>query len=84
MPWLILDDLNLDPAVARRLSPAVACRHHALPVAAKNRQVTVVMADPSDAAAREAVASDLGVEPCIVRGDQLTGRQPFPACPGET
>ena len=71
MPWLILDDQDLDPGVARRLSPAVAWRHHALPVAAKNRQVTVVMADPSDAAAREAVASDLGVEPCIVRGDQM-------------
>ncbi|MGD2165100.1 MAG: universal stress protein, partial [Anaerolineae bacterium] len=71
IPWLILDDLDLDRRVARRLSRAVAWRHHALPVAARNRQVTVVMADPSDAAGREAIASDLGVEPCIVRGDQM-------------
>lgn len=57
--------------VARRLSPVVALRHHALPVAARNRQVTVAMADPTDAAAREAIASDLGIEPCTVRGDQM-------------
>jgi nucleotide-binding universal stress UspA family protein len=66
---LILDHLDLDPVVARRLSPAVASRHHALPVAAKDHRVTVVMADPTDATALEAVAKELGVEPYVVQGD---------------
>lgn len=69
---LILDDLDLDPAVARRLSPDVASRHHALPVAAKDRRVTVVMADPTDKAALEAVTSELGLEPYIVQGDRTS------------
>lgn len=68
--WLILDHLNLDPAVARRLSPTVASRHHALPVAAKDRRVTVAMADPTDAVALEAVAGELGGDPYVVQGDR--------------
>ncbi|MFO7741389.1 MAG: universal stress protein [Anaerolineae bacterium] len=68
---LILDRLDVDPAVARRLSPAVASRHHALPVAAKDRRVTVAMADPTDRAALEAVARELGVEPYVVQGDRI-------------
>jgi len=70
--WLILDHPHLDADVACSLSAAVACRHHALPVAAANRRVTVAMADPTDVEARVAVASDLGVEPCIVRGDRVS------------
>ena len=69
---LVLDDLDLDPEVARRLSPTVASRHHALPVAVRDRRVTVAMADPTDTAARAAIASDLGVEPCIVQGDRIS------------
>ncbi len=55
---LILDHLDLDPVVARRLSPAVA---------AKDRRVTVAMADPTDAVALEAVASELGGDPYVVQ-----------------
>jgi nucleotide-binding universal stress UspA family protein len=69
---LILDHLDLDPMVARRLSPAVASRHHALPVAVKDHRVTVVMADPTDAAALEAVASELGCKPYVVQGDRTS------------
>jgi len=69
---LILDDLDLDPAVARRLSPDVASRHHVLPVAAKDRRVTVVMADPTDKAGLEAVTSELGIEPYVVQGDRTS------------
>ena len=68
----MLDDPHLDPDVARRLSAAVASRHHALPVASDERRVTVAMADPTDMEARVAVASDLGIEPCIVRGDRVS------------
>ena len=34
--------------------------------------MTVAMADPTDVAAREAIASDLGVEPYIVQGDRVS------------
>ena len=34
--------------------------------------MTVAMADPTDAAAREAIATDLGIEPCVVQGDRLS------------
>jgi len=70
--WLVLDDPHLDADVARSLSAAVACRHHAVPVASDERRMTVAMADPTDVEGRSAVASDLGVEPCIVRGDLVS------------
>ena len=66
---LVLDQLAPDPTVARRLSPSVAVRHRALPVAEADHCVTVAMADPSDTAARAAVAVALGAEPCVVQGD---------------
>jgi nucleotide-binding universal stress UspA family protein len=71
-PSLILDHLDPDPALARRLSPDVASRHHVLPVAAKDRRVTVVMADPTDTAGLEAVTSELGIEPYVVQGDRTS------------
>ncbi|MEA3374863.1 MAG: universal stress protein [Chloroflexota bacterium] len=69
---LILDHVDPDPAVARRLSPAVASRHHVVPVAAKDRQVTVAMADPTDTVALEAVANELGVAPYVLQGDRTS------------
>jgi len=68
----ILDDLDLDPTVARRLSADVASRHHVLPVAAKDRRMTVAMADPTDKAGLEAVTSELGIEPYVVQGDRTS------------
>jgi nucleotide-binding universal stress UspA family protein len=68
-PPLILDHLEPDPVVARRLSPGLAFRHRALPVAETGHRVTVVMADPSDTAGRAAVAVALGTEPCVVQSD---------------
>jgi nucleotide-binding universal stress UspA family protein len=69
---LLLDHLDPDPIVARRLSPSLAFRHRALPVAEADHCVTVAMADPSDTAAREAVAVALGAEPFVVHGDPAT------------
>jgi nucleotide-binding universal stress UspA family protein len=66
---LVLDHLDPDPIVARRLSPSLAFRHRALPVAEANHCVTVAMADPSDTAAREAATVALGAEPCVVQSD---------------
>jgi nucleotide-binding universal stress UspA family protein len=67
--YLALDKLAANPRVARRLPADLACRFHALPVAEDNGRVTVVMADPDDAAARDAVTSALGMASCLVQGD---------------
>ncbi len=66
---LTLDTLVVNPRLARRLPPAVARRYHALPVAEDHGHVTVVMANPEDALAREAILAALGTLPCLVRGD---------------
>jgi len=57
--------------LARRLPPALACRYRALPVAEDSGRVTVAMAEPDDAAARQAIEDALGTTCCLVRGDPL-------------
>lgn len=69
--WLVLDDLEPDPDVVRRLARNLAFRHLALPVAEEERRLTVAMADPTDSVARKAVTAALGTEPCVVQGDVL-------------
>ena len=73
-----------NPNLARRLPPDLAWRFHALPLAEDHGRVTVVMANPEDAVAREAVVSILGPRSCVVQGDavaidavldQIWGRQ---------
>lgn len=54
--YLSLEDVTPDRSVAQRLPAALAWRYHALPVAHDDGCTTVVMADPSDQAAREAVS----------------------------
>lgn len=66
---LVLDHLEPDPNVARRLSPSLAFRHCALPVAEGDQRLTVAMADPADSTARQAVVNALGRESCLVQGD---------------
>ncbi len=69
--YLTLDNLVGDPKLARRLSPDLAWRHHALPLAEDNGRVTVAMADPDDVVAREAVVAALGPSSCVVKGSAL-------------
>lgn len=69
--YLTLDDLTADPALVRRLPPDLAWRCHALPLAEDNGRVTVVMADPDDIEAREAVVAALGPRVCVVKGSAL-------------
>jgi nucleotide-binding universal stress UspA family protein len=69
---LTLDSLHVNPRLARRLSPAVACRYHALPVAEDGGHITVAMANPNDAVAREAVLTALGAPSCVVEGNATT------------
>lgn len=68
---LSLDNLAVNPRLARRLPPALACLYHALPVAEDGSRITVAMADPDDAAAREAIETALGATCCVVRGDPV-------------
>jgi nucleotide-binding universal stress UspA family protein len=67
--YLALDELAENPKLARRLTPELARRAHALPLAEANGRVTVVMADPADAEARDAVLTALGPTSCVVQGD---------------
>lgn len=69
---LTIDDLIVNRTVARRLSPTVAFRYHALPIATDNDRVTVAMANPNDEAACTAIADSLGVQPYVVKGNQGT------------
>jgi nucleotide-binding universal stress UspA family protein len=68
---LTLDGLAINPTVARLLPLSIACRYRALPVAEANGQITVAMANPNDAAAREAVMTALGAPSCVVGGDPM-------------
>ncbi len=69
--YLTLDELKADPVLARRLPSELAWRCHALPLAEDNGRVTVAMADPDDAEARQAVVAALGPRSCVVRGSPL-------------
>ncbi len=69
---LTLDDVKVNLKLARRLSPTVACRYHALPVAEGDGYITVAMANPDDPVAREAVAAALDAPSCVVGSDRET------------
>jgi nucleotide-binding universal stress UspA family protein len=68
---LKLDSLAVDPRLARRLPADLARRCHALLLAEDKGRVTVVMADPDDTAARQAVLTALGTEAYVVQGDPV-------------
>ena len=70
--YLAHDQLAIEPELARRLPFDLAWRYHALPLAEDRGRVTVAMANPDDAQARDAVLAALGPESCVVRGDPLT------------
>jgi nucleotide-binding universal stress UspA family protein len=70
--YLTVDELTEDPELARCLPPDLAWRFHALPLAEDNGRITVAMADPDDAEAREAVVAALGPRSCVVKGSALT------------
>lgn len=70
MRHLGLDNLVVNPKLARRLPSSIAFRYHALPVAECNGQTTVAMADPEDAIGRAAVAAALGTKLYVVQSDR--------------
>lgn len=67
--FLSLDTLTPNRDVALSLPGDVARRYHALPIAQDNGRVTVVMANPADQTAREAVEAALTVKTEDSHGD---------------
>jgi nucleotide-binding universal stress UspA family protein len=70
--FLSLDNLVANPRLARRLSPDLARRYHAVPIAEHDGRVTVAMANPEDREARNAVITELGPSSYMVRVDPST------------
>lgn len=66
------DQLATAPDLIRRLPLDLARRYRALPLAEDRGRVTVAVADPSDAQARDAKLRVLGSEAWVVEGDPLT------------
>ncbi len=67
--FLEIEHLEPSPRLAGRLPVDLAWRYHALPVAEDGKQITVAMADPDDAEARQAISMALGRPVCIVRAN---------------
>jgi nucleotide-binding universal stress UspA family protein len=70
--YLADDQLATEPELARRLLFDLAWRYQALPLAEDRGRVTVAVASPEDAQARDAILATLGPESCVVQGDPLT------------
>lgn len=70
--YLADDQLATEPELARRLPFDLAWRYQALPLAEDRGRVTVAVANPEDAQARDAILATLGPESCVVQGDPLT------------
>jgi nucleotide-binding universal stress UspA family protein len=66
---LRVSDFEVDPKVAHLVSPDLAYRYHTLPIANVDGQFTVVMADPTDEAAKAVVQSILKSTPRYLKGD---------------
>lgn len=67
--YLVYDELETIPAIARLLPCELANRYHALPVAIDGVRITVAMANPDDKEARERINAIFGPSVCVVRAD---------------
>ncbi|MEE8568403.1 MAG: universal stress protein [Anaerolineales bacterium] len=70
--FLEFNGLKANPRLAGRLPPDLARRYHVLPIAEDGERITVAMANPDDAEAREAVQTTLGKSIYIIRTDVHT------------
>jgi nucleotide-binding universal stress UspA family protein len=68
--YLVYDELEAIPAIARLLPRELASRYHALPVATDGVRITVAMANPDDKEARERINAIFGPSACVVRADE--------------
>ena len=69
--YSVHDQLAPAPELVRRLPFDLAWRYQALPLAEDRGRVTVAVADPGDAQARNAILTALGPDSCVVQGDPL-------------
>ena len=67
--FLDINELKANSRFAKLLPSDLAHRYHAVPVAGNGNKITVAMADPSDAEAREAILTTMGHSTCLVRGN---------------
>jgi nucleotide-binding universal stress UspA family protein len=70
-PSLVRDQLSKRLELARCLPFDLAWRYRALPLAEDHGRVTVAVADPDDAQARDAIRAALGPDSCVVRADPM-------------
>ena len=70
-PSLVRDQLSRRLELARCLPFDLAWRYRALPLAEDHGRVTVAVADPDDAQARDAIRAALGPDSCVVRADPM-------------
>jgi hypothetical protein len=66
---LSVSPLHPNPRVAALLPSELAHRYHALPIAVDGERVTVAMAHPEDADARQAVIETFGDSICLVKAN---------------
>ena len=69
IPYLCLDSIETDIQLMKLLSPEIARRYHALPIATAGGKITIAMACPEDTTASDAVASVIGVPVCFVQAN---------------
>jgi hypothetical protein len=70
--YLTVEAIESSTQLARLLPRELASRFHALPVAMEGGQITVAMAHPEDASARDAITTILGDTTCVVQSSQET------------
>ena len=70
--YLEINELVADPRLSGLLPPELAYRYHALPIAGKGDAITVAMADPNNAEARQAIMNVLGSSACIIQANEQT------------
>jgi len=68
-PYLKISMFETSPRLARRLSPALAWRCRAVPIAEARDRVTVAMANPEDMQAQELIMNALSSSICVVQAD---------------
>lgn len=69
IPFLDLDQIEIDRKVGRLLPPEIAYRYHALPIASDGNQVTIAMACPEDPTACKIVKSLIEAPVFLIQAD---------------
>ena len=73
VPVLDLDELEIEPAVLKLVSKALAEKYLALPVSRAGRSLVVAVADPSNIEALAELRRTTGctIEPCVASAESV-------------